>query len=226
MLSSSPLAPSRQNVVFFIDGMNLWHECERKFHHGNVHPDLLAAQFLGTRHLKQIRFYCGIDNPRERPTRHASRTRQHKSFEAKGVYVWTNTMKYSDREAVVEGVPPCQCGFRKSRMVRDAREKGIDLRIALDMLRMARHGEFDVAVLVSADNDMKQVVDELKRLADEIGRKIAVENVVVWDEGNKKYPRIPGCSRYHIVNDAVFQIIKDTDDYTRSPAATPSSVIP
>jgi len=49
-------------------------------------------------------------------------------------------------------VPPCEHGFRKVDTVRRGREKGIDLRIGLDMLRLARQKGFDVAILVTQDN--------------------------------------------------------------------------
>ena len=46
-----------------------------------------------------------------------------------------------------------------------AQEKGIDLRIGLDVVRMARSGELDVVVLFSQDQDLAEVADEIRYIA-------------------------------------------------------------
>lgn len=53
-------------------------------------------------------------------------------------------------------------------------EKGIDVRIALDVMRMARRDELDVALIFSQDQDFSEVVDEIKALAHEQSRWIKV----------------------------------------------------
>lgn len=194
--------------------MNLWHRCSDCFGQGGAHIDLLAAEFLDGRQLEGIRFYCGMDNPRERPKRHATRTRRNAHLKSKGIHVWTQTMKYANRAIVLDDHPLCLCGRKKTKVIREAREKGVDLRIGLDMLRMARHNEYDVALLVTMDTDMKQVVDELRRLSQELRRHISVENVVIWNEGNLEYPRVRGCTRYHVIDQDVFHRIQDLTDYS------------
>jgi uncharacterized LabA/DUF88 family protein len=41
-------------------------------------------------------------------------------------------------------------------------EKGIDLRIALDVIRLAHSGEYDVAILFCRDQDFSELADEIK----------------------------------------------------------------
>ena len=45
------------------------------------------------------------------------------------------------------------------------REQGIDLRLGLDVVRMARNGELDVAVLFSQDQDLAEVAGEVRDIA-------------------------------------------------------------
>jgi uncharacterized LabA/DUF88 family protein len=46
-----------------------------------------------------------------------------------------------------------------------AQEKGIDVRIASDVIRMARQDEFDVAVIFSQDQDFSELSDEIRSLS-------------------------------------------------------------
>lgn len=53
-------------------------------------------------------------------------------------------------------------------------EKGIDVRLALDVVRMARQAQFDVALIFSQDQDLSEVVDEVKQIAIQSARWIKV----------------------------------------------------
>ena len=44
-------------------------------------------------------------------------------------------------------------------------EKGIDIRIALDVVRMARENRYDVALIFSQDQDLSEVADEIKSIS-------------------------------------------------------------
>ena len=54
------------------------------------------------------------------------------------------------------------------------REKGIDLRLGLDVVRMARNGELDVAVLFSQDQDLAEVAREIRDIARAQGRWLKI----------------------------------------------------
>lgn len=49
-------------------------------------------------------------------------------------------------------------------------EKGIDVRIALDIVRLARTKQFDVGVIYSQDQDLAEVADEVREIAKEQDR--------------------------------------------------------
>ena len=44
-------------------------------------------------------------------------------------------------------------------------EKGIDVRLAIDAIRLAHQEVFDVAVLFSQDQDLSEVADEIRSMA-------------------------------------------------------------
>ena len=44
-------------------------------------------------------------------------------------------------------------------------EKGIDVRIALDVIRLAVRDEYDIAIVFSQDQDLSEVADEIRVIA-------------------------------------------------------------
>ena len=50
-------------------------------------------------------------------------------------------------------------------MVETPQEKGIDLRIGLDVVRMARNNQLDVAVIFSQDQDLAEVAEDIRDIA-------------------------------------------------------------
>jgi hypothetical protein len=49
--------------------------------------------------------------------------------------------------------------------VRTGEEKGIDVRIALDIIRLTYRNEFDVGIIFSQDQDLSEVVTEVREIA-------------------------------------------------------------
>jgi uncharacterized LabA/DUF88 family protein len=45
--------------------------------------------------------------------------------------------------------------------VRSGEEKGIDVRLALDIIRMAHRAEYDVGLVLSQDQDLSEAAEDL-----------------------------------------------------------------
>ena len=54
------------------------------------------------------------------------------------------------------------------------REKGIDLRPALDVVRMARTNQFNAALIFSQDQDLAEIIAEVREIAKEANRSIEI----------------------------------------------------
>ena len=50
------------------------------------------------------------------------------------------------------------------------RKKGIDLRLGLDVVRMARNGDLDMAIIFSQDQDLAEVASEVRDISQSQGR--------------------------------------------------------
>jgi hypothetical protein len=53
-------------------------------------------------------------------------------------------------------------------------EKGIDIRIAIDVIRMAHHKDYDVALIFSQDQNLSEVAKEIRTISQEQDRWIKV----------------------------------------------------
>ncbi len=56
--------------------------------------------------------------------------------------------------------------------VRTGEEKGIDVRLALDMIRLTYRNEFDVGIVFSQDQDLSEAVGEVREIAKDQRRSV------------------------------------------------------
>jgi len=61
-----------------------------------------------------------------------------------------------------------------TRSILIGEEKGVDVRLALDAVRMAHRREYDVALILSQDQDLSEVAEEIRSIAREQARWIKI----------------------------------------------------
>jgi hypothetical protein len=86
-----------------------------------------------------------------------------------GVQIVTRPLKRRELRVCLEGI--VNFDKRIPRLV----EKGIDLKIGLDMVRLARNNTYDVAILFSRDGDLVEAVNEVQSIALEQKRIVKIE---------------------------------------------------
>lgn len=94
------------------------------------------------------------------------------------------------------------------------REKGIDVRLAIDMVRFGRKGLFDVAIVVTEDSDIDEAVQDLYDLRDH-ERWLAVENALPHSKRvGVRNPRwLASAKRKRPITPAMFSAIEDRHPY-------------
>ena len=92
--------------------------------------------------------------------------RRQTAMHRSGINVTTRPLRYS-RESIE--LPD---GTHHESLI--PREKGIDLRLGLDLVRMARTGQLDVAVVFSQDQDLEEVAREIRDISQEKERWIKI----------------------------------------------------
>ena len=196
-----------QRAVAFIDGQNLYHSARTRFgfHYPNYDAPALARAVC-LRHgwtLSETRFYTGIHSIEKDPFWHlfwagklAVMGRQ------PNVVVYTRKVLYVNERTLVGG-------RQVKREV--AHEKGIDVRIALDAVRLARERKYDIALLFSQDSDFEELVKEIKSIAGEQRRQIAVASAYLERPGEPQ--RGVEGARFISVDTAMYKSCLDRRDY-------------
>ncbi|WP_281250889.1 NYN domain-containing protein [Salibaculum halophilum] len=154
----------------FFDGQNLFQHAMAAFghHHPNYDPiklhNAVCAAHGWTPNL--VRFYTGVPDPRRQKMWAGYWDKRIIALQRSGVSVTKRTLRYREVETKLPD------GSTDVEVV--PQEKGVDVRLALDLVKCARRREFDVAVLFSQDQDLSEVVDEVKEIASEQGRNITI----------------------------------------------------
>ncbi len=165
-----PVEPVTKRAVSFFDGQNLFRHAKDAFghHHPNYDPNKLAAAVCAANGwvAAGVRFYTGVPDAARDPTWHGYWTRRLTEMSRSGILVTSRKLRYRiERVRLPDGT---------THDVPAQREKGIDLRIGLDVVRMARSGALDVAVIFSQDQDLAEVAREVREIARTQGRWLKV----------------------------------------------------
>ncbi|MBI5171076.1 MAG: NYN domain-containing protein [Candidatus Eisenbacteria bacterium] len=162
--------PWVKRVVAFVDGQNLFHGAREAFGHEVPDYDVLrlARTICGTRHwlLEGVYFYTGMPDPVTRPHWHSWWATRLATMGSRGIRTFTRPIRYRQQSVSLPD------GSKIS--LRVGQEKGIDVRIALDMVRLARAESYDVCLLFSQDQDLSEAVDEIRALARDQERWVRV----------------------------------------------------
>ena len=149
-----------------------------------------------------MRFYTGVHDRKVNAFLHECWTRRLAQFKREGIVTFHRTLKYADEDV--------QLSDGTTKTVHVAREKGIDIRIALDVVRLARHDGFDVALLFSQDQDMSEAVAEVKSISQDLGRWIKLASA--YPTGTKNPRGIDGTD-WITFDKAVYDRCLDPRDY-------------
>jgi len=162
--------PDIKYAMAFFDGQNLYQHAKAAFghHHPNYDPiklhNAVCAANGWTSNL--VRFYTGVPEHVRDPMWAGYWSNRVLALKRAGVSVTTRKLRYREEgitlpDGTIETVVTPQ-------------EKGVDVRLALDVVSCARKKQFNVAVIYSQDQDLAEVVQEVKDISIEQDRWIQV----------------------------------------------------
>lgn len=160
--------PALKHAVAFVDGQNLYRHAKDAFghHHPNYDPvklhHLVCARYNWKPTL--VRFYTGVPSVEVTPMWSGYWSNRVLALKRQNVVVTTRPIRYH-----TEAVETANGGIKH---VTTPHEKGIDVRLALDVVHLARTRQFDVGVIFSQDSDLAEVVAEVREISKEQGRWI------------------------------------------------------
>lgn len=153
--------PTAKKAVAFIDGQNLYHHAKAAF--GHTHPNFDPNKLFDSVCERMdwvnrgVRFYTGVPSAKNNPFWHGYWSNRLLAMRRSGIHVTSRPLRYyreeirhDNNEATVIDVPV---------------ERGIDVRLALDVIRLARENQYNVGVIFSQDQDLAEVVSDVRDIS-------------------------------------------------------------
>jgi hypothetical protein len=190
-----------QAVVFF-DGQNLFHLAKEAWAPRPLVPgspygwpsydvEKLAAalvQRVPGRGLSEIRFYTGVPDPTQNAFWHG---------------FWSNKLRYLGSWGIY---------VYKGRINPGGQEKGVDVSLAIDLIRLTYERRYDSAIIVSQDWDFGPAVGLAKRIARDQARRLTFESAFPYSPGQGSRRGVPGTTWVHI-DKPLYDACHDPSDY-------------
>lgn len=212
-MSDNPYPPSTCRVHAFFDAQNLFLTAKECFgyKYPNFDPIKLAKEITKlerNRVLKRIHFYTGVHTIEEDEFLHHFWMNKLQGLRRAGVEVHYRFLKYTEIEKKTE--------TGNTEIIKKPREKGIDVKIAVDLIKLARKGLYDVAIIFSQDTDLNEAIDELYEVKKEFNRWIRFECAYPYREGMKN-PRGLKKTKWWKISKELYDICIDKRDYRPKP---------
>ncbi len=162
--------PAARRAIAFIDGQNLFYGAKEAFGYPypnfNVHA--LAERVCRTRGwtLAETRFYTGVPAASDDVFWNHFWSAKLKQMARTGVHTFSRPLRYRNRTLhLPDG---------RVQTVLVGQEKGVDIRLALDMVRAVNESLCEVILIFSQDQDLTEAVEEVRFIADKQSRPVWV----------------------------------------------------
>lgn len=157
-------------AIAFIDGQNLFHAAKESFGYNYPNYDVQCLSKAICKQygwdLKATFFYTGIPDESDNTFWHHFWKAKLAHMGRMGIHVFSRPLRYRNQTVKLPD------GNTHTFLV--GQEKGVDIRIALDIVRMARERDYDACLIFSQDQDLTEAVDEIKHIAVSENRWIKV----------------------------------------------------
>ncbi len=200
--------PQVKRAVAFFDGQNLYRHAKDAFahHHPNYDPKKLFEAICNDKGWTEsgVRFYTGTPSASKTRLWHGYWSRRLLSLRRNGVLVTSRPIRYRDNEVTLPDGTVIT--------VETPQEEGIDIRIALDVIRLTLLNQLDVAVIFSQDQDLAEVVTDVKEISLTQQRWIKV--VSAFPDGpNATTTRGINGTEWYPMDEAFYNACLDPYDY-------------
>lgn len=199
--------PDQIRAIAFVDGQNLFHCAKAAFGYRfpNYDPRALAQAVCAERGwvCSGVRFYTGVPDPADNAFWNHFWVAKGAQMGREGVDVFMRPLRYRNKTVRLPD------GTEHSFL--DGDEKGIDVRIALDVIRLAMKRRYDVALLFCRDQDFSEVAEEMRIIAKEQDRWLKIASAYPYSPAYK----VRGIDRTDWIplNRELYDRCLDTRDY-------------
>ena len=164
------LEPSSKRVFVFFDGQNLFHQAKAAFGYPfpNYDPAKLALFICASRcwTIQEIHFYTGVPSTLDKPFWHHFWPSKMALMGTRSIRTFSRPLRYRNQTIILPD--------GSSTVALVGQEKGVDVRIALDIVRYALEDRYDVALIFSQDQDLSEAVEDVKKISNIENRWIKI----------------------------------------------------
>jgi uncharacterized LabA/DUF88 family protein len=155
------IEPATKRTFAFFDGQNLFHAAKDAFGYTypNFDPKLLTERICAAKSwtVSAIYFYTGIPSAADKPEWNAFWTAKLATMGTRGIHTFSRPLRYRNQQVLQRD------GTMTTALV--GQEKGVDVRIALDIVRFALEGDYDGALIFSQDQDLSEAVQDVRKIS-------------------------------------------------------------
>ena len=202
-----PNEPTVKRAAVFVDGQNLLYSLREAFgvNYPNYDAKKLAERFCQEQGmvLSSVRFYTGIENEHINPFWYHFWRNKITKMEKDGITTFTRPLQY---RRVKDRTDP-------SKEFLAPMEKGVDIRIALDIVEELRTEQSDVITVFSQDSDFCEIAQEVRQVARKQNRWIKF--VCAFPRGTNKYSRGINGSDWYPFDENFYSHCTDPNDYRK-----------
>lgn len=200
--------PTAKRAVVFIDGQNLYRSAKEAFGYSypNYDVKLLSEKICSEQgwEINEIRFYTGVPNLQDDTFWHNFWNKKLVNMGQRGVNIFSRSLRYRNQTVKLPD------GTNYTFLV--GQEKGIDVRIALDIIRLAHEKAFDICLVLSQDQDLSEVADEVRMISAEQSRWIKITSAFPISPTSRNKRGINKTDWIQIDRQA-YEACIDTNDY-------------
>lgn len=204
MPPNSPLLPENLRVVVFVDGQNLyygarsaWREDDPRQHSPYSWPSYdvqkIAMTLAGRKQdrcLVGTRFYTGVPSGKQSTFWNQFWSKKLFWLETNGIYTYRGRISHSGNE------------------------KGVDVSLSINLIKLTYERAYDIAVIVSQDWDFGPAVKLAREIAAGQGRRIRVESAFCENRRNNR--GIPGTD-WVVIDQGTYDSCRDVREYRTGP---------
>ena len=174
--------PAQIRAVTFFDGQNLFHCAKAAFGYTfpNYDPLALSKAVCASKgwELAESRFYTGVPDAADNAFWNHFWVAKGAQMGREGVHVYTRPLRYRNKQVKLPD--------GSVHTFLDGDEKGIDVRIALDVIRLVHDRRYNVALLFCRDQDLSEVAEEIRAISNEQNRWIKIASAYPYSPAVRK----------------------------------------
>lgn len=170
-----------KKTILFIDGSNTYHGLKRNKLYDSFSYSWLNEELKKRYNLQKVFYYDATKSIKLEPEKYSGQQRFHQQLKKQipGIVIKSRSLRYSEPNKEVSKAKSfssfCKtCKLKLDSFLKDmgcnkiSREKGVDIMLVTDMIKLAFHEKYDTALILTGDADFVPAIELVQTLKKEV----------------------------------------------------------